>query len=412
MSVLNYSHYPQILSWGRKCHVETAQLSYHVGHSGHRYLHIRDYSDTDYWYIEILHGDAFYCFPLTDLMTAETFNRVRNREVTIVVCHHHEAYHSIIQDLYDFLIIANDIPPEQVLLLTNSPDIVTEITHVSNSFNLAPIRAEWMIEFELSASVSAQYINHSSMLEVVPNTLLDKEYTKKFLSFNGICRPHRSLLVALLSSYDLLKYGYVSYNSYLFPNTQNSSPSELYDLMITWSNGSTELVDILSNNKEKLCQLDTMYLDDAPKIDKVIMVHSFNKDCKQFYEETYFSVVTETLCMRIHSQDGHTGIGRLLSEKTFKAMLNKHPFILVGVPKTLQLLKELGYKTFSPWIDESYDDEYDDCKRLLMIIQEIKKLSGLNPDELTKFLKFARDIVEHNFKTLSSKKGPWIVPLN
>jgi hypothetical protein len=211
---------------------------------------------------------------------------------------------------------------------------------------------------------------------------------------------------------DVLQYGHVSYNSYTFPNYQNPSSKEIYDLMLTWTENSNEFTEILTNNKEKLIQLDTMYLDDAPKIDKVIMVESFTKECVPFYEETYFSVVTETLCMRIHSHDGHTGIGRLLSEKTFKAILNKHPFILVGVPKTLQLLKELGYKTFSPWINESYDDEYDDYKRLIMIAQEIKKLAELKPAELTEFLKFANGIVEHNFKVLHTKKGPWAIPLN
>lgn len=416
MAVINYDRYPQILSWGKKCNVELAKLTYHHGYDQHRYLNIRDYTDTDYWYAEVLHGDAFYCFPLTDLMPAETLNRVRNKEVTIVICHHHEAYHCIIHDLYEFLIVPNNIPPDQVLLLTNSPDIMTEINYVSSMFNIGPINAEWMLEFEMSASVTAQELSRLDMQPNVAKTLLDKEYTKKFLSFNGLHRPHRSLMMALLASTDLLQYGHVSYNSYTFPNYQNPSPKEIYDLMLIWTQNSPEFTEILTNNKEQLMNLDTMYLDDAPKIDKVIMVHSFNKNCVPFYEETYFSVITETLCMKIHSQDGHAGIGRLLSEKTFKAILNKHPFIIVGVPRTLRLLKDLGYKTFSPWINEDYDEEYDDYKRLLMINQEIKKLVELSPERLTEFLTFARKIVEHNFTVLFEKgqhaNYSWITPLN
>jgi hypothetical protein len=416
MAVLNYSCYPNILSWGKKCNAATAKLTFHDGTHGHRYLNMRDYTDTDYWYVEILHGDAFYCFPLTDLMSAEILSRVRNREVTILVCHHHEAYHSIIHDLYEFLIEANNIPPEQVLLLTNSPDIMTEINYVSSIFNIGPINAEWMVEFEMSAAAAAQGLIRPDMQHAVSKTLVDKEYPKKFLSFNGIHRPHRSLIVALLASSDLLKYGHISYNSYTFPGYQIPTPKEIYDSMIIWTGNSPKFTEILTNNKEKLIQLDTIYLDDAPKIDKVLMVDYFNTDCVSFYEETYFSIVTETLCMRIHSHDGHTGIGRILSEKTFKAILNKHPFIIVGVPKTLQLLKNLGYKTFSPWIDEAYDDEYDDCKRLLMIAEEVKKLTELTPEELTNFLKFAREIVEYNFNVLLMKgqlsNFKWIVKLN
>jgi hypothetical protein len=106
-----------------------------------------------------------------------------NREVTILVCHHHEAYHCIIHDLYEFLIVANSIPPEQVLLLTNSPDITTEINYVGSIFNLGQIKAEWMLEFEKSASVTAKQLTHTNMQYAVAKTLIDKEYPKKFLSF-------------------------------------------------------------------------------------------------------------------------------------------------------------------------------------------------------------------------------------
>ena len=290
MAVLNYDNYPQILSWGKKCNPDTATITFCCSHESHRYLNMRDYTDTDYWYVEVLHGDAFYCFPLTDLMSEETLARVRNREVTILVCHHHEAYHCIVHDLYEFLIVANNIPPEQVLLLTNSPDIITEINYVSSIFNTGPIKAEWMLEFEMSASVTAQELILPEMQYTVAKTLVDKEYTKKFLSFNGLHRPHRSLMVSLLAASDLLKYGHVSYNSYTFPNYHNPSPAEIYDLMLTWTENSTEFTEILTNNKEQLTQLDTMYLDDAPKIDKVIMVYSFNKDCVPFYEETYLYI--------------------------------------------------------------------------------------------------------------------------
>jgi hypothetical protein len=244
MAVINYDNYPQILSWGKKCNAETAQIHFCSGHQTHRYLNIRDYTDTDYWYVEVLHGDAFYCFPITDLMSEETLNRVHNREVTILVCHHHEAYHCIIHDLYEFLIVANNIPPEQVLLLTNSPDIMTEINYVSSIFNVGPINVEWMLEFEMSASVTAQDLNLPTKRPDVAKTLVDKEYPKKFLSFNGLHRPHRSLLVSLLATMDVLQYGHVSYNSYTFPNYQNPSSKEIYDFFPIRSKKSFDVFKI------------------------------------------------------------------------------------------------------------------------------------------------------------------------
>ena len=46
-----------------------------------------------------------------------------------------------------------------------------------------------------------------------------------------------------------------------------------------------------------------------------------------------------------------------VSEKTYKTMSLKHPFLLLGNPGTLAHLRELGYRTFSPHLDESYDSE-------------------------------------------------------
>ena len=38
------------------------------------------------------------------------------------------------------------------------------------------------------------------------------------------------------------------------------------------------------------------------------------------------------------------------------------------------VLRHLGFKTFSQFIDESYDDEPNESKRVNMVYNEIKKL--------------------------------------
>jgi len=81
----------------------------------------------------------------------------------------------------------------------------------------------------------------------------------------------------------------------------------------------------------------------------------------------------------------------------------KHPFILASVPKSLEILKSMGYKTFSPFINEDYDNELDDGKRMLMIVSEIERLCNLDVQELEKFILFAREICTHNYNVLMSK---------
>jgi hypothetical protein len=61
----------------------------------------------------------------------------------------------------------------------------------------------------------------------------------------------------------------------------------------------------------------------------------------------------------------------------------------------------MGYKTFDGLIDESYDNETDDNKRMLMIVNEVERLCSLNQVELETFLIEAKKIVDHNFKNLN-----------
>jgi hypothetical protein len=89
--------------------------------------------------------------------------------------------------------------------------------------------------------------------------------------------------------------------------------------------------------------------------------------------DTYFSVVAETNFYR------DFGPGLFLSEKVFKPVSRRHPFLVLGRPHTIKKFKEIGYRSFSNIIDESYDDEFDDRKRMNMVLEETKRLA--DPEE-------------------------------
>jgi hypothetical protein len=77
----------------------------------------------------------------------------------------------------------------------------------------------------------------------------------------------------------------------------------------------------------------------------------------------------------------------------------------VSRPHSLSKLKELGYKTFSPYIDESYDEEINDYERLKMIVNEIERLSNLSEPQLVEFLTAVKEIVEYNYQLLTNKQS-------
>ena len=64
-----------------------------------------------------------------------------------------------------------------------------------------------------------------------------------------------------------------------------------------------------------------------------------------------------------------------LSEKICKPILSLHPFIIVGSPRMLQKLHQLGFKTFEPFISEKYDDVINQKERLELVFKELDKFN-------------------------------------
>jgi len=90
-----------------------------------------------------------------------------------------------------------------------------------------------------------------------------------------------------------------------------------------------------------------------------------------------------------------------ISEKTIKPMLVRRPFIMIGPVGNLALLRELGFKTFNKWWDESYDLELDHNKRIEMIYSIIKSINNMLLEELTLLLDEMESVLNHNFTQLS-----------
>lgn len=85
-----------------------------------------------------------------------------------------------------------------------------------------------------------------------------------------------------------------------------------------------------------------------------------------------------------------------LTEKVFKPIVMKQPFFLVAGARSLEYLKNYGFKTFGDIWDESYDFEPDHQKRMFMIIKEIEKLCELDSKEFNRVIEKSLSIVDYN----------------
>jgi len=88
--------------------------------------------------------------------------------------------------------------------------------------------------------------------------------------------------------------------------------------------------------------------------------------------------------------------GYHLHSSTFNPMYCGHPIIQFAPYKTLEVMKQYGFKTFGKWWDESYDDEKDDWKRLQMIMDLVLKLSEYDEKDLLHMYKDMQETLQHN----------------
>ena len=89
-----------------------------------------------------------------------------------------------------------------------------------------------------------------------------------------------------------------------------------------------------------------------------------------------------------------------ISEKTMNAIENHRPFVMVGAPGTLKMLKEMGFKTFDQWWDESYDEIVNNTDRLAKICEVIDYINSFSVDELKSMYNDMINILIHNNNNL------------
>ena len=193
-----------------------------------------------------------------------------------------------------------------------------------------------------------------------------------FLSYNRNPRPQRLIFLSHLLDNQLFDRGMISLNKLRTPIPPNLKPEHL-----VYFYNNTPFV-----------------IDEKYDLDYNLAVNITKED----YENTFISLVTESL-----ADDGTL----FFSEKIWKPLMVGHPFILYGNQNSIKYLKNLGYKTFDKWIDESYDDEPDAFHRSLKVVEEVRKLSLKNMDEVHQIRNEMKETCEFNqkkYKELYYKK--------
>jgi hypothetical protein len=227
-------------------------------------------------------------------------------------------------------------------------------------------------------------------------------FTRHFISLNWRYTPHRMLISAYLASKENS-----SYQTWYFKTSlQNIMKEPWYDLKeVRLTHGSfywnlIKGLRLLNNNSPLNLDIN--------KNDSVLHTHPYFKTLipgeplvtykqqsnstkqdlvKKYYNDVFCDIVNETRFAQPTAN---------VSEKTLRPIFYKKPFVLVGPPYSLAYLHELGYKTFSDWFDESYDNIEDPQERFFKIIEVIDYIHSKPIDELKVIYKEMQEVLEHN----------------
>lgn len=117
------------------------------------------------------------------------------------------------------------------------------------------------------------------------------------------------------------------------------------------------------------------------------------------YDDIFCSIVCESEFFEVTSN---------VSEKTLSAIQHKKPFVILGAPETLRLLKEMGFKTFDKYWSEEYDEFYDSEKRFESVCDVIKYIDTLSLTQCKELLLDMKPILEHNYSRFKELQQRYI----
>lgn len=214
---------------------------------------------------------------------------------------------------------------------------------------------------------------------------------KRFLCFNRhFGRKHRIYLAYLYLKYKLYENGYFSF--LCIDNIQNIDNNFESIRPILENIDKLSFQRYIDELKSKIpIQLDTHHL----KLEELRGFSTVDNYKKDFYINTYVHIVSET-CMN------NLNFTPFFSEKTVRPLMNLQPFVYFGDYHALKTLKDLGFKTFSPFIDESYDEEPDPLKRMKLAGDQVIQLNNMPINKLHEWYYSITDILIHNQKHLQT----------
>jgi hypothetical protein len=283
---------------------------------------------------------------------------------------------------------------------------ILEINQAAESWVLNENQIVFLCSDEIQKKFVEDTVNSYYVQTICLNTFLQDLFQNKkksfyymsnrYKKFSMLCRRHRPWRTYLFSKLVDSKL----INEFRFSYHGVDNECKLTDKDI--------ISDTESTTNKKLTTKFKEILKNRPFHD--------NTDNKNVYTEISNLVYMSDIHVTIeHDRNDELGYDPIIpghtfvSEKTYKPIIAKKPFIMFSEPGFLKVLRQMGFKTFHPFINEDYDNILGYEVRIGEIIKEIRRITRLKKQDYENLLEQCQPIVKHNYKVAKklAKRHSW-----
>jgi len=166
----------------------------------------------------------------------------------------------------------------------------------------------------------------------------------------------------------------------------NIDKRKLYEVDQLWQNDP--------NSMKNFCDIQNQLPIVVPNVEVYKQIpyttYMFAEQVKNAYPNFLIEIVSESFV---------AGKTFFISEKTIKPMLFKKPMIIMGAKNYLAYLRQMGFRTFADFWDESYDG-YEGKDRYFKILKLIDTLATKSFQELEYMYLSMQFTLDHNYQLL------------
>jgi hypothetical protein len=278
----------------------------------------------------------------------------------------------------------------------NHHDIpLSQVIYATNCYNGSEIYKEYCNRRSLKPEINVEYFPtfrvHRTDIELVLEKYKNVKYEvgprkKTFLCFQRRINNHRIALLLNAVQQDIIDSFHISMDN-KHPDDSRPFIEDAMGFIRRFPQFEFTQDDVKQANKILPLTLDTKNFSRYP-------MESSQFSTEEFYKSSLINIVSETY---FFDREIH------LTEKTWKPIAFKQPFIIIGARGSLKHIRDLGFKTFNDFWDESYD-QLSDIDRMKRIFETVNSISKWNKDRKIKFTEQVKDIVEYNFNHLCTMR--------